>query len=86
MVAQSVHITDKFLFNESDESEVEKLMSVSDCATSYTGVIIACALFIFAQVKISSDILELLSNNLVGLHLIDEDASLAFIKVIPICI
>ncbi|KAF2364740.1 PAN/Apple domain [Trinorchestia longiramus] len=52
MVAQSIHITDKFLFNDEDESEVEKLLSTAECDTSYTGIIIACALFLLAQLVI----------------------------------
>lgn len=51
MVAQSIHITDKFLFNEGNV-DVEKISADGECSNTYAGVIVAGILFIVAQVAI----------------------------------
>lgn len=49
MVAQSIHITDKFQFSaKQQEAEVGVEVAQSSCS-SFTGVVVACALFLAAQ-------------------------------------
>lgn len=48
MVAQSVRITDKFQFASSRQEEVDVDIAQGSCS-SFTGVVVACALFLVAQ-------------------------------------
>lgn len=48
MVAQSVRITDKFQFASARQEEVDVEAAQGSCS-SFTGIVVACALFLFAQ-------------------------------------
>lgn len=48
MLAQSVRITDKFAFAATQKEEVDVEVAQGSCST-FTGVVVACALFLAAQ-------------------------------------
>lgn len=52
MLAQSVRITDKFVFEEEPSQEEGRAMIYQDCQSSFTAVVVAGALFLLAQVVI----------------------------------
>jgi len=52
MLAQSIKITDKFIFSDAQTSDINKKLVQEECATSFTAVIIAGALFLIAQVVV----------------------------------
>ena len=52
MLAQSIKITDKFIFEEQNGSELSRSMILEECKTSFTAAVTAGALFLLAQVSV----------------------------------
>lgn len=49
MLAQSVRITDKFEFSARQEEDVQVAIETEGSCSTFTGVVVACALFLAAQ-------------------------------------
>jgi len=52
LLAQQIKITDKFVFEEDTSAEHGRTLVLEDCASSFTAIVVAGALFILAQIVI----------------------------------